>query len=53
MFWTKSSGVSFWSCFHSVTVMQQSAFFRHSMAELAYSILFWNILLALGMAAGS
>ena len=39
MFFVKSSGFSFLNSFHSVTIMQQSVFFRHSIAEEAYLIL--------------
>jgi hypothetical protein len=40
MFFVKSSGVSFLSSSHSVTSMQQSAFLRQLMADVAYWILF-------------
>ena len=53
MFLVKSSGVSFLNSSHSVTSMQQSAFFKHSTGEEACLILFFRMDLALGMAAGS
>jgi len=39
MFLVKSSGLSFLNSSHSVTSMQQSAFLRHSIVEVAYWIL--------------
>lgn len=40
MFLVKSSGLSFLNSSHSVTRMQQSAFWRHWMVDVAYWILF-------------
>jgi len=53
MFCVKSSGFSFLNSFHSVTRMQQSVFFRHSIAEEAYLILSPKIDFAVEMATGS
>lgn len=53
MFLLKSSVFRFLNSFHSVTIMQQSASFMHSMGDKAYLILFLKIDLAFGMAAGS
>ena len=53
MFLAKSSGVSFLNSSHSVTSMQQSAFLRHVMVEVAYLILFLKMAFAAGMATGS
>ena len=53
MFLVKSSGLSFLNSSHSVTSMQQSAFFRHSIVEVAYWILFLKMVFAVGVAAGS
>ena len=53
MFFVKSSGVSFLNSSHSVTIMQLSAFFRHSSVEVAYWILLLKIVFAIGMATGS
>jgi len=53
MFLVKSSGLSFLNSCHSVTMMQQSAFFRHSIAEEAYLILSPKMDLALEIATGS
>lgn len=53
MFCMKSSGMSFLNSSHSVTRIQQSAPFKHSIADEAYLILFLRIDLALGMATGS
>ena len=40
MFLVKSSGLSFLNSSHSVTSMQQSAFLRQLIVEVAYWILF-------------
>ena len=53
MFFVKSSGVSFLNSSHSVTSMAASEFFRHSMADGAYRILFWKIDFATSVATGS
>lgn len=53
MFFAKSAGLSFLNSVHSVIMMQQSAFLRQLCGEVAYWILFWKIVLAVGMAAGS
>lgn len=53
MFLVKSSGLSFLNSSHSVTMMQQSAPLRQFIADVAYWILFLNMVFALGMATGS
>jgi len=53
MFLVKSSGLSFLNSSHSVTSMQQSAFLRHSIVEVAYWILFLKIVFAMSIATGS
>jgi len=53
MFCVKSSGLSFLNSCHSVTRMQQSVFFRHSIAEEAYLILSPKMDFAVEMATGS
>ena len=53
MFFVKSVGVSFLNSVHSVTSMAASAFLRHAIADLAYSILFWKIVFAISVATGS
>ena len=53
MFLVKSSGFSFLNSCHSVTMMQQSVFFRHSIAEEAYLILSPKIDFAVEIATGS
>ena len=53
MFCVKVSGLSFLSSCHSVTMMQQSVFFRHSIVEEAYLILSPKMDLALETATGS
>ena len=53
MFLVKPSGFSFLNSSHSVTMMQQSAPFKHWMEEDAYLILSLRMGLALGMATGS
>lgn len=52
-FLLKSSVFRFLNSFHSITIMQQSASFMHSMGDKAHLILFLKIDLAFGMAAGS
>ena len=42
MFLVKSSGLSFLNSPHSVTSMQQSAFLRRLIADVAYWILFFE-----------
>jgi len=49
----KVSGLSSLNSSHSVTIIQQSAFLRHSIAEEAYLILSMKINLALEIAKGS
>lgn len=53
IFFMKSSGLSFWNSDHSVTIMQQSAFFMQSSAEVAYWILLLKMVFAVGTATGS
>ena len=53
MFFVKSSGLIFLNSSHSVTRMQQSAFLRQLMADVAYWILFLKMVFATGMATGS
>jgi len=53
MFCVKSSGFSFLNSCHSVTMMQQSVFFRHSIVEEAYLILSPKMDSALETATGS
>ena len=53
MFSMNCSGVSFLNSSHSVTIMQQSAFLRHSIAVEAYLIVFLKIVFATGTATGS
>ena len=53
MFFVRSVGLSFLNSSHSVIIKQQSAFLRHSIAEVAYWILFLKIFFAVCMATGS